>query len=321
MEIRRYKSVYLEQMARLFYETVHSVNKKDYSDLQLDVWASGDIDFEVWDISFRKHLSYVAVENDMVIGFGDIDDTGYLDRLYVHKDFQGRGVATAICDRLEMETPAEAVVVHASVTAKPFFEKRGYETVRGQEVLRGGIALKNYVMKKALIMKTRSETETAVYRLLERENIDFLRIDHEAAATMEICAEIEKNLGAPICKNLFLCNRQQTDFYLLMIPSAKAFKTKYLSSQLGCARLSFAGEEQMSEYLGIRPGAVSPMGLMNDRDGKVRLIIDRDLLSLDTFGCHPCVNTSTVSMKFSDLLEKFLPAVCHGYTVVTLPDE
>lgn len=168
-------------------------------------------------------------------------------------------------------------------------------------------------------MDTRSETEIAVYRLLENANIDYFRLDHEAADTMDVCAEIEKRLGAPICKNLFLCNRQQTDFYLLMIPAGKAFKTKYLSSQLGCARLSFASGEQMEEYLGLHPGAVSPMGLMNDKDGKVRLIIDCDLLSLDTFGCHPCVNTSTVRMKLSDLLEKFLPAVRHGYTAVTLP--
>lgn len=172
-----------------------------------------------------------------------------------------------------------------------------------------------------MTMETRSETEIAVYRLLENANIDYFRLDHEAADTMDVCAEIEKRLGAPICKNLFLCNRQQTDFYLLMIPAGKAFKTKYLSSQLGCARLSFANGEQMEVYLGLHPGAVSPMGLMNDKDGKVRLIIDRDLLSLDTFGCHPCVNTSTVRMKLSDLLEKFLPAVRHDYTAVTLPDE
>lgn len=170
-------------------------------------------------------------------------------------------------------------------------------------------------------MKPRSETETAVYRLLEHENIEFDRIDHDAADTMEICAGIEKDLGAPICKNLFLCNRQQTDFYLLMMPADKAFKTKYISSQLGCARLSFASEEQMVKYLDIHPGAVSPMGLMNDKEKKVHLVIDRDLLSADTFGCHPCVNTSTIRLKLSDFLDKFLPAVAHGYTAVTLPSE
>ena len=170
-------------------------------------------------------------------------------------------------------------------------------------------------------MKPRSETETAVYRLLEQENIEFARIDHDAADTMEICAGIEKDLGAPICKNLFLCNRQQTDFYLLMMPADKAFKTKYISSQLGCARLSFASEEQMVKYLDIHPGAVSPMGLMNDKEKKVHLVIDRDLLSADTFGCHPCVNTSTIRLKLSDFLGKFLPAVAHGYTAVTLPSE
>lgn len=178
-----------------------------------------------------------------------------------------------------------------------------------------------YRPKRITAMTTRSETETAVYRLLEKENIEVQRIDHEVADTMEICAEIEKRLGAPICKNLFLCNRQQTDFYLLMIPADKVFKTKYLSSQLGCARLSFASEEQMVKLLKIHPGAVSPMGLMNDTDKHVRLIIDRDLLTMDMFGCHPCVNTSSIKMTFSDLLEKFLPATGHDYTVVSLSQE
>lgn len=164
----------------------------------------------------------------------------------------------------------------------------------------------------------RSEAETAVYEFLEKEHIEYERLDHEAADTMEVCAQIEKRLGAPICKNLFLCNRQQTDFYLLMIPAGKVFKTKYLSSQLGCARLSFATPGHMEEYLHIHPGAVSPMGLMNDTAGRVRLIIDRDLMSLDHFGCHPCVNTSTVKMRLSDLLGKFLPATGHDYTVVEL---
>lgn len=164
----------------------------------------------------------------------------------------------------------------------------------------------------------RSEAETAVYEFLEKEHIEYERLDHEAADTMEVCAQIEKRLGAPICKNLFLCNRQQTDFYLLMIPAEKVFKTKYLSSQLGCARLSFATPGHMEEYLHIHPGAVSPMGLMNDASRKVRLIIDRDLMSLEHFGCHPCVNTSTVKMRLSDLLGKFLPATGHEYTVVEL---
>lgn len=172
-----------------------------------------------------------------------------------------------------------------------------------------------------MMQNIRNEAETAVYEFLEKENIEYERLDHEAADTMEVCAQIEKRLGAPICKNLFLCNRQQTDFYLLMIPADKVFKTKYLSSQLGCARLSFATPGHMEEYLHIHPGAVSPMGLMNDTAGMVRLIIDRDLMSLDHFGCHPCVNTSTVKMRLSDLLGKFLPATGHDYTIVELASE
>lgn len=167
----------------------------------------------------------------------------------------------------------------------------------------------------------RTEAEMAVYEFLEREDIEYERIDHESAHTMEICAGIEKILGAPICKNLFLCNRQQTDFYLLMIPAGKIFKTKYLSAQLGCARLSFATPEQMDELLHLLPGSVSPMGLMNDSGRKVRLVIDRELMSLDYFGCHPCANTSTIKMNMSDFLEKFLPASGHDYTVVELASE
>ena len=188
-------------------------------------------------------------------------------------------------------------------------------------------------------------TENAVYQLLDRLGINYEVLHHEAAFTMEICQGIEQELGAPICKNLFLCNRQQTDFYLLLMPGDKVFKTKYLSSQLGCARLSFAGEEFMRSLLHILPGSVSPMGLMNDTEGRVRLIIDRDLLGKDTptngdtptdgdtpadgdavasdtyFGCHPCVNTATLRLSMREFLTKFLPAVGHEYTLVDLPAE
>lgn len=150
MEIRQYKSIDLEQIARLFYETVHAVNINDYTEEQVNVWATGYVDLEEWDSSFRKHLTYVVTENDLIVGFGDIDETGYLDRLYVHKDFQRRGIATAICNRLESETGAECVSVHASVTAKPFFEKRGYKIVKQQEVERQCVLLTNYIMEKNL---------------------------------------------------------------------------------------------------------------------------------------------------------------------------
>lgn len=123
MEIRPYKPIDLEQIAQLFYETVHAVNIKDYTERQVNAWATGNINLKEWGTSFLKHLTYVATEKDMIIGFGDIDETGYLDRIYVHKDFQGRGVATAICNRLENEIGTKCITVHASITAKPFFEK------------------------------------------------------------------------------------------------------------------------------------------------------------------------------------------------------
>ena len=164
----------------------------------------------------------------------------------------------------------------------------------------------------------RLDKEMAVYNLLEKLEIPYLRLDHEVTATVEDCHEVDRVLGIYICKNLFLCNTQKTDFYLLMMPGDKKFKTKELSSQIHSARLSFAGPEYMEEFLNISPGSVSVMGLMNDGDKRVRLLIDRDVLKDEYVGCHPCVNTSSLKIKTKDILDKFLPYVQHDYTVVEL---
>ena len=166
----------------------------------------------------------------------------------------------------------------------------------------------------------RLEKEIRTYDLLDSLEIPYQRVDHEVAMTMEACAEIDKILDATVCKNLFLCNRQKTDFYLLMMPGDKPFKTKDLSAQIGSSRLSFASAEDMERYLDITPGSVSVMGLMNDRENSVRLLIDREVLKGTLVGCHPCINTSSIRIPTEDLLNKFLPAVKHGYTVVDLPD-
>lgn len=163
--------------------------------------------------------------------------------------------------------------------------------------------------------------EMAVYELLEELDISYLRLDHEAAATVEDCHDVDRRLGIHICKNLFLCNAQKTDFYMLMMPGTKKFKTKELSSQIGSARLSFAGAEYMEAFLNITPGSVSVMGLMNDRDNRVRLLIDRDILADEFVGCHPCVNTASLKIRTQDILEKFIPYVKHDYTPVTLVGE
>ena len=163
--------------------------------------------------------------------------------------------------------------------------------------------------------------EMAVYELLEKLEIPYLRLDHEVTASIEDCHNVDQLLGIHIRKNLFLCNTQKTDFYLLMMPGEKKFKTKELSSQIGSARLSFAGSEFMEEFLDITPGSVSVMGLMNDHDGRVRLLIDQDVLKDEYVGCHPCINTSSLKIKTSDMLEKFLPYVQHDYTVVELHGE
>lgn len=167
----------------------------------------------------------------------------------------------------------------------------------------------------------RLEKEIATYDLLDSLGIEYERTDHRdmPATTMEACNEIDKVLEVTICKNLFLCNRQKTDFYMLSMPGDKPFKTKDLSAQLGISRLSFAPEEFMEEFLHITPGSVSVMGLMNDKEKRVRLLLDEEILKMEYFGCHPCINTSSMRLKTKDLLEKFLPAVEHGYTLVKLP--
>jgi Ala-tRNA(Pro) deacylase len=165
----------------------------------------------------------------------------------------------------------------------------------------------------------RLENEIRVYELLDSLDIQYDRVDHEPTETMEACARVDEVLKpAVICKNLFLCNAQKTNFYLLMIRDDKKFKTKEISKQINSARLSFAPPEYMKEYLDIKPGAVSVMGLMNDRENHVRLLIDEDVLNEEYFGCHPCVNTSSLRLKMSDVLEKFLVTVHHDYTAVHL---
>lgn len=165
----------------------------------------------------------------------------------------------------------------------------------------------------------RLDREVRVYDLLDELGIEYERTDHEEANTMEKCNEIDKILDTIICKNLFLCNRQQTEFYLLMMPGDKPFKTKYITKQLGCSRLSFAPSEKMLEYLDIKPGAVSIMGLMNDKNNKIQLVIDKPVVESETLGCHPCVCTSSLKFKTKDIVEKFLPAVHHVPIIVDLP--
>lgn len=147
MVIRKYQSSDCKELANLFYNTVHSINAKDYTSEQLDVWATGNVDLNIWNNSFLQHYTLVAVEENLLVGFGDIDKTGYLDRLYVHKDFQGKGIATSLCNNLERAV-TENIVVHASITARPFFENRGYVVKKEQQVERQGILLTNYVMEK-----------------------------------------------------------------------------------------------------------------------------------------------------------------------------
>lgn len=167
----------------------------------------------------------------------------------------------------------------------------------------------------------REAKEVRVYDLLDSLSVEYVRVDHEATDTMEACKGVDEILDIFICKNLFLCNRQKTKFYLLMMPGDKPFKTKELSAQINSARLSFAGPEFMEQYLDILPGSVSVLGLMNDKEHKVQLLMDRDLLEAEYFGCHPCVNTSSLKIRTKDLFEKILPTVGHEPMFVTLVGE
>ncbi len=147
MEVRKYQQSDCEELTELFYNTVHTVNAEDYTKEQLNTWATGQVDLEKWNQSLQEHFSVVAVDHEVIVGFGDIDKTGYLDRLFVHADYQGKGIATAICDQLERAAQGN-IVTHASITARPFFEKRGYQVVKEQQVERQGILLTNFIMEK-----------------------------------------------------------------------------------------------------------------------------------------------------------------------------
>jgi Ala-tRNA(Pro) deacylase len=160
--------------------------------------------------------------------------------------------------------------------------------------------------------------EQRVYAFLDSLGIDYNRVDHEPAMTMEACEAIDEVLGTSMCKNLFLSNRQETAFYLLLMPADKPFKTKDLSAQLGVARLSFGKAEYMEEYLDITPGSLSILGLMNDKKNNVQLLIDEDILSKELIGCHPCINTSSLSLSVEDMQEKIIPALKHTPIIVKL---
>lgn len=181
----------------------------------------------------------------------------------------------------------------------------------------------NLELKKGrpLLLESREEKEVKCYDFLDNLGIEYFCVDHRemSADTMEACEAIDAALGCKICKNLFLCNRQKTDFYLLMMPGNKPFKTKDLSAQINSARLSFADSEAMLEFLDITPGSVSILGLINDTQGNVRLIVDKDILNDEYIGCHPCVNTTSIKIKTTDIFDKLINATNHTKTIVELP--
>lgn len=167
--------------------------------------------------------------------------------------------------------------------------------------------------------EARLPQERRCYALLDCLGVAYMRVDHEAADTMEVCLERSAVLGTRICKNLFLCNRQETTFYLLLMPADKQFRTSVVSGQLGVSRLHFADEKYLEPFLGLTAGSVSVLGLMSDTENSVRLLIDRELCAQEYFSCHPCVNTASLKFLTADLFEKLLPAMNHSPTFVELP--
>lgn len=182
-----------------------------------------------------------------------------------------------------------------------------------QDIIRDRTLYKNKPNKA-----NRAQVEMDTYDLLEKLDIPYLRLDHDETPSIETSYEVEKLLDIQICKNLFLCNSPKTNFYLLMMPGRKKFRTKELSKQINSSRLSFAEAEEMEKYLKLKPGSVSVLGLMNDENNYVQLLIDKEVLQGEYFGCHPCVNTSSLKIRASDLLTKFLPYIGHEPIVVEL---
>ena len=178
-----------------------------------------------------------------------------------------------------------------------------------------------YVIERGRPQNTaeRLPKEVRCYDFLDKLGVEYSRVDHEVTATMDECLKIDEILGAPTCKNLFLSNRQGTAFYILLIPADKPFKTKDISAQIGSSRLSFGSGEMMEELLDITPGSLSVLGLMNDRDRDVTLLIDEDVMRADSLGCHPCINTTTLAFSMTDFKEKIIPALGHRPTYVNLP--
>ncbi len=237
--------------------------------------------------------------------YTDIDGIDY--RILVEADF----LVNLFEDKSEEKTVR-------SVLRKIFVTRTGRNLCRTMFGIKDEIWISPLYKGRPEDVSGRTPEETAVYDLLDKLNIMYERVDHEVTPSIESCHGVDEKLDIHICKNLFLCNRQKTDFYLLLMPGEKPFRTKDLSKQLGCARLSFADAEHMEQYLHIHPGAVSIMGLMNDTECHVRLLVDREVLETEYIGFHPCVNTSSLKAKSRDIFEKFLPAVGHEMTVVEL---
>lgn len=177
-----------------------------------------------------------------------------------------------------------------------------------------------YISEKFTTAPTdeRIATEKKVYELLAKLKIPYERVDNEVVETMEECEEIDRALGAEIRKSIFLCNKKKTSFFLVVVPAKKALDTSALEKKIGVSHLSFASGELMEEHLGTKPGSASVMGLINDEDDYVQLIIDKEVAEDEWFGCNPGINTSHLKMKTSDLLNKFLPQIRHKAKVIDL---
>lgn len=301
----------------------------------------------------ENEIELIAIVDGKVAGTAGIEAVGTIYKvrhraefgISIDKEYWGLGIGSALlnacikCARKAGYIQLELDAVAANARAISLYKKLGFieygRNPKGfnsrhsgfQEIVYMSLDLKKDENKGGLVIykgrpdsnKGRLEKEIRTYDLLDDLKIEYERVDHEAANTMEACEEIDKALSpAVICKNLFLCNSQKTKFYLLMIREDKKFLTKEISHQIGSARLSFAPPEFMEKYFDITPGSVSVMGLMNDHDNNVQLLVDEDILKEKYFGCHPCINTSSLRLKTGDVFGKFLKKISHDYIVVKL---
>lgn len=317
--IRELQKTDIDKVAAIWLDT----NLKAHYFIPAGYWERN---FELVKEMLSQAEVYVYEKDTEILGFVGLDDE-YIEGIFISDKIQSQGIGKQLLNYVKDKKHKLLLNVYQkNVRAISFYRREGFEIQC--EGLDEATGEKDYVMVwqqklyngRPKDTSGRKEKEIKVYDILDSLHIPYIRADHEAVMTMEACEEIDKTLGMEICKNLFLCNRKKTAYYLLLMPGNKALKTKELSQQIPTTRLSFASGEDMEAYLNVTPGSATVMGLIFDPENKVQLLVDEELLKQEEFGCHPCVNTSTIKMKTEDVFGKFLEEIHHDYITVKLSD-